>query len=132
MIESKIIKKYEKYSIPILIGKAAIKFNRYIRNRDEGHGCICCGGKYYSEIQAGHFYSGGHYPNLRFNEDNVHGQSKSCNYFKSGNLNEYRINLIEKIGIERVEQLDFQAAWYKRHGYKWDRVFLIQIIEKYK
>jgi hypothetical protein len=126
------LKKYNKYKLPKLLEKAQVKFNAYIRERDEGKGCICCGGKHYSEIQAGHFYSAGHYPNLRFNEDNVHGQSKSCNYFKSGNLNEYRKNLIERIGLERVERLDFHAAWYKNHGFKWDRIVVIEIIEKYK
>lgn len=132
MLDVKVIEKYSKYSIPELLKKADIKFHAWIRKRDEGQGCICCGGKYYSEIQAGHFFSSGKYPNLRFNEDNVHGQSKGCNYFKSGNLLEYRKHLINKIGIERVQLLELKAAEYVRNGYKWDRYFIIEIIEKYK
>ena len=121
-----------KKSIPRLIKIAEKYFNEYIRKRDEGKGCICCGGKFYQEIQAGHFYSAGHYPGLRFNEDNVHGQSKHCNYFGSGNLNEYRIYLEKKIGSQRLKDLDTMAAYYRQHGWKWDRFYLIDIIEKYK
>jgi hypothetical protein len=132
MIEAKTLQKYSKYSTPQLIEIAERHFNKYIRKRDGGKGCICCGGKHHSDIQAGHYYSGGHYPNLRFNPDNVHGQSRSCNYFKHGNLIEYRKYLLEKIGEERLAKLDFHAADYKRNGFKWERVSLIQIIEIYK
>jgi hypothetical protein len=45
-------------------------------------------------------------PELRFNEDNVHLQCERCNSFLSGNLLNYRINLIERIGVERVEFLE--------------------------
>ncbi|STY61393.1 Bacteriophage Lambda NinG protein [Mannheimia haemolytica] len=45
-------------------------------------------------------------PELRFNEDNVNRQCSVCNNHKSGNIVNYRINLIEKIGLERVEFLE--------------------------
>ena len=128
-MDIKIIQKYAKYSVPQLKDKATLYFNRYIRKRDADKPCISCGNV--SE-QAGHFYSGGHYSGLKFSEDNVHGQCKRCNYFLSGNLNEYRKNLIQRIGIERVEKLDEIASTYKRIGWKWDRFNLIEIIEKYK
>jgi len=60
----------------------------------------------------------------------VHLQGKSDNYFNGGNLLEYRKNLIQKIGIEKVEELDRIAA--KKGPHKWDRFYLIEIIEKYK
>ena len=82
--------------------------------------------------QAGHFYSAGKYPKLRFNEDNVHLQGKSDNYFNGANLLEYRKNLIYKIGIERVEELERLADQSKIQSFKWDRFTLIEIIEKYK
>ena len=127
-----IIQKYQKYTIPQLIKKADIKFHAWIRNRDEGLGCICCGGKFNNEIQAGHYFSAGKYPGLRYNENNVHGQAKTCNYYKSGNLIEYRIYLIKKIGISKVEELELLAAQFKHTGFKWDRYSLISIIMKYK
>lgn len=124
------IEKYSKYSVPELIKKATLKFNKFIRLRDHGKPCISCGS--YTELQAGHFYSGGHYSCLRFNENNVHGQCKRCNYFLSGNLNEYRKNLVKKIGKEGIDELDRIAAQYKRIHHKWDRFTLIEIIEKYR
>jgi hypothetical protein len=82
-------------------------FNAFIRERDKNLPCISCdalAGTY--KLTAGHFYPTT-YQYLRFNEDNVHGQCWfNCNKNKHGNVNEYRIRLIEKIGIKRVEQLD--------------------------
>jgi hypothetical protein len=108
---------------------ATIHFNRFIRERDKEMGCISCGGKV---EQAGHFYSAGHNAGLRFNEKNVNGQCVRCNHFLSGNLNEYRKRLIERIGLTEVQKLDDTAAFFKRNGYKWQREVLIEIINKYK
>lgn len=106
-------------------------FHKFIRERDKDQPCISCG--QYTTLQAGHFYSGGHYSALRFDEDNVHGQCLRCNYFLSGNLNNYRINLEKKIGTERLKQLDMKASIYIRdRTFKWDRFSLIEKIEKYK
>ena len=105
-------------------------FNAYIRKRDERLPCISCGSG--QPEQAGHFYSAGHYTALRFNEDNTHGQCVRCNYFLSGNLNNYRIRLEKKIGIDRLIQLDELAAISKRSLKKWDRFELIEVIENYK
>ena len=82
-------------------------FNTYIRLRDKGKPCISCGaiyGKY--TPTAGHYFSVGSSPNLRFNEDNVHGQCwYNCNKNKHGNIAEYTPNLIDKIGIDRYNEL---------------------------
>lgn len=132
------LKKYAKKSVPALLVTATKYFNRYIRLRDseDGYGTCISSGRplkvpHYTS-QAGHFYSAGHYPSLRFNEDNVHLQSLSDNYFKSGNLLEYRKNLEKKIGTERLKELDLLAEMGKRHSFKWDRFSLIDIIETYK
>ena len=124
------MKDYSKKTLRLLKALATKHFNAFIRERDQDQPCISCGSR--TTLQAGHFYSGGHHSALRFNEDNVHGQCMRCNYYLSGNLNEYRKNLIKKIGVDRVEQLDMLAAYHKRKGYKWDRFFLIDIINKYK
>lgn len=128
-MDSSTIQKYAKRSTPWLIEKASNVFNRFIRTRDEGQPCISCGK--YTVLQCGHFYSGGHHPELRFNEDNCHGQCQHCNYFLSGNLNEYRKNLINKIGLERVEKLDFIVGITRQTGFKWNRISLIETIQKY-
>ncbi len=134
----RIISKYENKSVPQLKTIATQYFNKFIRLRDseDGYGrCISSGQTLIvpsENAQAGHFYSSGAYPQLKFNEDNVHLQGKSDNYFKSGNLLEYRKNLIKKIGIERVEELDRIAEESKRQKFKWNRFYLIEIIETYK
>ncbi|NDV93501.1 recombination protein NinG [Dysgonomonas sp. 521] len=80
-------------------------FNKYIRLRDKGMPCISCGCSLVGKYDAGHFFSLGAYPNLRFNEDNVHGQCVACNQHRHGNTTEYSLSLPMRIGIERYEQL---------------------------
>lgn len=80
-------------------------FNQYIRLRDKGKGCISCGTPLQGKYDAGHFFSVGSYPNLRFNELNVFGQCVSCNQHKHGNLLEYAIGIEKRIGKKAVEEL---------------------------
>lgn len=84
---------------------AQAAFNTYIRTRDKDRKCISCG-TYNGKMNAGHYMSVGSTPELRFNEDNAHKQCERCNTFYSGNLINYRISLIERIGIERIEYLE--------------------------
>ncbi|WP_430827270.1 recombination protein NinG [Chryseobacterium indologenes] len=86
-------------------------FNTFIRLRDRDQPCISCGTtKSDIKYDAGHFWTTGGFPNVRFDEDNCHKQcSNNCNFKKSGNINEYRPRLIEKIGIERFDALEFRA-----------------------
>ena len=128
-MDAKTIQKYSKKSIPSLIKTAVVHFNKFIRLRDQNKGCVSCTGR--SE-EAGHFYSGGHYSALRFLESNVHCQCKRCNRHLHGNLNEYRRNIVTRIGVEGLKSLDQKADYYKRTHFKWDRFDLIHIIEKYK
>lgn len=129
-MEAKTIQKYKKYTLSQLKSKATKVFNKYIRERDKGKQCCSCNS--YNIENACHFYSAGSHPGLKYNEDNVHGGCVHCNKFLSGNLNEYRKKLHFIIGEERLKKLDDLAAYYKRNGYKTDRFYLIEIIEKYK
>jgi hypothetical protein len=122
------IKKKKELTTAKLKTKAIKIFNAWIRNRDKNQPCISCGN--FRTLQAGHFYSAGGFNHLRFNEDNVNGQCLQCNYYLSGNLNKYRINLINKIGVERVEKLDLKAEI--RTPTKNNRFLFLEIIEKYK
>ena len=122
--------KYKNKTIPQLRTIAVTHFHKFIRNRDKDKPCISCGK--YTTLQAGHYYSAGKHPVIRFNEDNVHGQCLSCNYFKSGDLINYTYNLIDRIGTGRFEKLKFQVDLSKQVKFKWDKYFLIEIIEKYK
>lgn len=116
-------------TIPSLIRKATRIFNKWIRERDRDQPCISCGR--YVTLQAGHFYSAGHYPGLRFDPDNVHGQCLRCNMYLSGNLIEYQNGLLDRIGEQRLAKLCFKADQYKKRSYRWNRFFLEETIKKY-
>lgn len=93
------------------IKEAQAAVNKYVRLRDYGRPCICCGATMYwhkpgGAVDAGHYRSRGAAGHLRFNVLNIHAQSVKCNRFLSGNAVDYRINLIQKIGIEMVEKLE--------------------------
>lgn len=79
-------------------------FNKYIRERDKGNKCISCNKKPLKE-NAGHFFNANNHWNVRFDEYNVHLQCEHCNTFLSGNLINYRDNLIKKIGTEEYDKL---------------------------
>jgi len=81
-------------------------FNKFIRLRDRDKGCISCGIPLDKKYDAGHYYSCGSYPELRFEEDNVHGQCVYCNQHKHGNLIEYGKRLPERIGEVNFHVLD--------------------------
>lgn len=107
--ERRAILKAKKESLKTLseyLKDAQAECNSYIRERDKLLPCISCGRFHKGQYHAGHYRSVGAAPQLRFNEDNIHGQCAPCNNHKSGNAIEYRINLIKKIGAERVEALE--------------------------
>ena len=83
-------------------------FNKFIRLRDAGNVCISCQ-KTPKKENAGHYWNANNHWNVRFNELNVHLQCEHCNTFLSGNLIEYRINLINKIGLEQLTLLEAEA-----------------------
>ena len=83
-----------------------IVFNKYIRLRDAALPCISCQRFHAGQYHAGHYKTVGSAPQLRFNEDNCHKQCAPCNNHLSGNIINYRINLILKVGRQRVELLE--------------------------
>jgi predicted nucleic acid-binding Zn ribbon protein len=80
-------------------------FNQWIRLRDKNKGCISCDKPLTAKFDAGHFLAVGSYPNLRFNEDNVHGQCVHCNQHKHGASAEYFIQLPNRIGLCKFNEL---------------------------
>ena len=115
-----------------LIKEAQREFNAYIRERDATQPCICCGHPLVLEavgggFDCGHYRSTGSASHLRFHEDNAHGQRKVCNRYGAGRAVDYRIGLIARIGLERVEALETNNA-----SHKWTREELIAIRDTYK
>ena len=91
--------------------EAQREFNRFIRLRDRNFPCICCGRLLGADAigggyDAGHYRSVGSAPHLRFNEDNVHAQRKDCNRYGGGRAVDYRIGLLDRIGLDRVSALE--------------------------
>lgn len=81
-------------------------FNKWIRLSKEPT-CISCGTDLRGrKFDASHYRSVGSQPSLRFEPDNVWPGCVYCNRHLSGNLIEYRIRLVKKIGKERVEWLE--------------------------
>lgn len=119
-------------TIPVLKAEAQAVFNKFIRTRDQlaGHPCISSGRLLNwsgNGVDAGHYRSVGSADHLRFNEDNCHAQSKQDNRYGSGNAVDYRIGLIKRIGLARVEALESDQTVVK-----WTREMLLAIKATYK
>jgi hypothetical protein len=90
-----------------LATEAQAAFNLYIRERDVDRPCISCGqSPYQGQRHASHYRSRAAASQLRFNTYNVHASCAQCNGAKSGNIVEYRIGLINKIGEDKVKWLE--------------------------
>ncbi len=92
--------------------EAQVAVNRYIFWRDYGKPCISCGrqlnyGVRGGAVDASHYRSRGAAPWLRFNVFNNNASCVPCNRDLSGNPIPYRINLIEKFGLQRVERIEY-------------------------
>lgn len=124
---NKLKEKKKELSISDLKKKVQRVFNEYIRNRDKDQPCISCQ-KRSNNYHAGHYIAQGSSGFLRFEPLNVHAQCPSCNLFKHGNLINYRVNLVKKIGETRVRWLEDNRVEVK----KWTREELNELFEKYK
>ena len=120
MIKTKIVR-----SLPELKSQAQRAFNKYIKLRDSKRLCISCGK---GPEQAGHYIAQGSSGALRYNEDNCHGQCVTCNLYMHGNLIEYRMGLVKRIGEKRVKYLEA----HKHDIKKWTREELNELIKTYK
>jgi len=90
--------------------EAQAAINKYVKFRDHGKPCVSCGCElsinYGGTTDCGHYRSRGSASHLRFNLLNMASQCSRCNRYLSGNVVEYRKELINRIGIDRVEQLE--------------------------
>lgn len=105
-----------------------VVFNTFIRLRDKNRVCISCQKPLINKYDAGHFYSVGAYPELRFSEANVHGQCVFCNQHKHGNLLEYNRFIGERIGLKQLKELE-QLRGISR---KYTKTELVELKDIYK
>ena len=110
-----------------LASEAQTAFNAYIRERDKHLPCISCQRHHQGQYHAGHYRTTAAAPQLRYTEDGCHKQCSACNTHLSGNITAYRINLINKIGISRVESLENNNTIRK-----YTREELVEIKKTYK
>ncbi len=120
-------------TIPALIKEAQKAFNSWVRARDSSRPCISCDAPppdlsgLHAGRDAGHYRSTGSASHLRFHPDNCHAQCVKCNQWGAGMAVDYRIRLLRRIGLERVEALEADNA-----PRKWTREELISIRDKYR
>jgi DNA-directed RNA polymerase subunit M/transcription elongation factor TFIIS len=103
-------------------------FNKWVRLRDKDQPCISCGKEINGVRHASHYLSSGGHSAVRFHPDNVWVSCYKCNVMLSGNGIEYRMRLIKKIGLERVEWLEENGHEVKR----WTKDELKELIATYK
>ncbi|WP_055134575.1 recombination protein NinG [Pseudomonas mediterranea] len=81
-------------------------FNEWVRIRDAALPCVSCGRHHDGQYHAGHYRTVAASPELRFEPLNVHKQCAPCNNHKSGDIVNYRIELVKRIGPEAVDWLE--------------------------
>ena len=119
-------------TVPQLKAEADRAFCAWVRARDAGLPCICCGETAKSssltggEWDAGHYRSRGAASHLRYHPDNASAQRKQCNRH-AFDVASYRANLIARIGLERVEALE-----QDNRTHKWTRDELREIRDTYR
>lgn len=121
------IRKLEVKPLSYFKNKAQIQFNTFIRTRDEGKPCISCQRNTGAKMNAGHYRTVKASPETRYDENNCHLQCEHCNSYLSGNIGEYRPNLIEKIGQEA-----FEVLMGPHPVKKWTREELEQVAAHYR
>lgn len=120
-------------TIPELIKEAQREFNAYIRARDAHLSCISCGAAppdlsgLHAGRDAGHYRSVGSASHLRFHEDNVHAQCVHCNQWGAGRAVDYRIGLVARLDLMRVEALENNNT-----PHKWTHEELRSIRDTYR
>ncbi|NPT59075.1 recombination protein NinG [Paraburkholderia elongata] len=102
------------------IAEAQAAVNKVARLRDllAGHGCISCGArpqqKFGGTFDAGHYRSVGSAPHMRYYLPAIRGQCVRCNRDLGGSAVNFRKGLVERIGINRVEEIEsmqWTAKW---------------------
>lgn len=99
----------------------------YIRARDADQPCISCDTLNPSAWHAGHYMSVGSESALRYDPANIHRQCLACNVYKGSNAIQYRIRLVQRIGLAEVERLEGPQPVVK-----WTREGLKAIREQFR
>ncbi len=110
-----------------LMKKAQTQFNKFVRLRDSGKPCISCEKPLINKFDAGHYFSSGGHKSITFDERNCHGQCVHCNRYLHGNLLNYQIGIVKRIGDEI-----FELTRLSQTSKKYTKDELREIAKKYK
>ena len=116
---AKVIDKYEKQLKASLIN-TKMQVHSFVRERDKFKPCISCGVQWNDLFQCGHHYKSETFETLKFNLDNLSGQCRKCNLFLEGNFDNYALNLPNRIGEERYNELVRLAGIDKQFSKVWN------------
>ncbi|PNG31530.1 recombination protein NinG [Pseudomonas protegens] len=86
--------------------EAQAVFNEWVRLRDADLPCVSCGRHHDGQYHAGHYRTVGANPEIRFEPLNAWKQCAPCNTHLSGNLVNYRLSLLQRIGAEKLDWLE--------------------------
>lgn len=125
---TKAIREFNRQDIFKLTKTAKKEIQKYVRLRDRKDTCISCGKTEAKQWDGGHYMSAEYYAAVKFNTLNIHKQCSHCNDWNNANIANYRVKLIEKIGLEKVEWLESQKQPTKYTADYLNR--LIKIIRK--
>lgn len=100
-------------------------FSLYIRLRDcESNGFAKCitSGKYiyFREMDAGHYIPQKNNYGVMYDERNVHAQSKNDNCYGHGEVEKYRVALVDKYGLDEVEDLEEKSKKISKRMPLWE------------
>jgi hypothetical protein len=108
-------RKEQTKSARALKVEAQKAINAFARERDRqaGHGCICCGAVLEWDsgipgglVDAGHYVSRGSMPSLALDPRNINAQRKSCNMPGGANRDSFRAGMIDRWGAAVVAELE--------------------------
>jgi hypothetical protein len=89
--------------------KAIRTCHTYIRLRDYGKPCICCGRDLGPNYNAGHFKEAGNNTAIKLDENNIHGQRNDCNTIGNGDSGDYDKNIRIRVGDTVTDNLIAQS-----------------------
>jgi len=97
--------------------------------RDKDKGCVSCGTINSDLFDGGHYFKAELFSGLIFDERNCHKQCRKCNRFLGGNEIQYRLGLVQRFGIDFVEELEADSIG--KRVYKFSKEELIAKKLKY-
>lgn len=119
--------KYNQSDVKLRMELAKRIVQMYVRLRDVNESCIVCRKLVAKQWDGGHYMNSQYFSAVRFNTLNIHKQCSHCNGWNNEDKQTYRIHLIDKIGLDKVEWLEAQ-----NQTVKYDAEYLNKLIKTFR